>query len=118
MPIPTTSPLATASRFTGSSVLSIRFGSPQVFPVAAASTNNQRGVMTATPNDRLLGLIRCTRPGKATSQESCSIILFLSILRGETCPRAGREEQSDGTSFTTDHQQAAARAGPHREAQR
>lgn len=34
-------------------------------PVAAASTDNYRGVMTATPNDCVLGLTRCTR-GMAT----------------------------------------------------
>jgi len=37
------------------------WGSPQRSPVAAARTNSQRGVMTATPNEVSLGLTRWTR---------------------------------------------------------
>ena len=89
--MPTTSPLAIWFKSMGSSVSSTMMGSPHLVPVAAASTYSQRGVMTATPNDTLLGLIRCTRDGQqVTSQGECSIILCLSIFRGETCPWAGR----------------------------
>src|SRR5437773_11370334 len=35
-------------------------GSPKVFGVAPASTYCQRGVMTAVPNETVLGLMRCT----------------------------------------------------------
>ena len=42
----------------GSSVSSTRWGSPHCVPVAAARTYSHRGVMTATPNDTWLGLIR------------------------------------------------------------
>src|SRR5439155_20501348 len=67
MPMPTTSPEAIAEKSTGSSVSSTRQGSPHSVPVAAASTYNQRGVMTATPNDTELGLIRWTRELMRTS---------------------------------------------------
>src|SRR5438477_5413334 len=59
--MPTTSPLAMTLGSTWSSVSSIRFGSPQRDPVAAASTYSHRGVITATPNDNSLGLMRWTR---------------------------------------------------------
>src|SRR5436309_2413830 len=67
MPMPTTSPDAIAEKSTGSSVSSTRHGSPHSVPVAAASTYNHRGVMTATPNDTELGLIRWTRELMHTS---------------------------------------------------
>src|SRR5262249_59482040 len=119
MPMPTTSPGAMSSRTTGSSVSSTRWGSPHLVPVAEASTYSHRGVMTATPKDRLLGLMRCTRPGthNRLSLGSCSIILvsYINTLRFHL--RRGRGG-SDGTPITTDDQQTAARAGAHREAQR
>src|ERR1043165_5802710 len=101
MPIPTTSPLWMSSKLTGSSVSSTRWGSPHVVPVAAARTYNQRGVMTATPNDRLLGLIRWTR-GNAISYSY----------------RGAAEGGFDGTPFTTDDQQAPAGAGADCQAER
>src|SRR5439155_22704390 len=61
MPIPTTSPGAMIAGSIGTSVSSTRFGSPHREPVAAASTYSQRGVMTATPKETWLGLIRWTR---------------------------------------------------------
>src|SRR5439155_17580917 len=67
MPMPTTSPAAKSAGSTWSSVSSTRCGSPQREPVAAARTYSQRGVMTATPNDKSLGLIRCTRGPTDTS---------------------------------------------------
>src|SRR5215471_347388 len=60
MPMPTTSPLETVSGFQRSRVSSVTIGSPYDSGVAAASTYSHRGVMTPTPNDRLLGLMRCT----------------------------------------------------------
>src|SRR3954471_21737532 len=65
--MPTTSPAMIDSGSRVSRVSSTMRGSPQAVPVAAASTYSQRGVMTATPNDTLLGLIRCTRGPKGTS---------------------------------------------------
>src|SRR5687767_2824355 len=61
MPMPTTSPGFTAERSNCSSVSSTITGSPNRGGVAAASTNSHRGVMTAVPNDRWLGLTRNTR---------------------------------------------------------
>src|SRR5262245_18497654 len=61
MPMPTTSPGAIVEKSTGSSVSSTRRGSPHSRPVAAARTYSQRGVITATPNESSLGLMRCTR---------------------------------------------------------
>src|SRR5439155_7378883 len=43
------------------------WGSPHSDPVAAASTYSQRGVMTATPNEESLGLIKWTRELTHTS---------------------------------------------------
>jgi len=56
--MPTTSPGAIASTASGSSVSSTIYGSPQRLPVAAAKTYSQRGVITATPKDRVLGFTR------------------------------------------------------------
>src|SRR5262245_36865227 len=61
MPMPTTSPGATARGSNGSSVSSTIAGVPYSAGVAPASTYSQRGVITAVPNDRSLGLIRWTR---------------------------------------------------------
>src|SRR5438552_13345624 len=61
MPMPTTSPASMDLTSTDSSVSSTRCGSPHRVPVAAARTYSQRGVMTATPNDSSLGLMRWTR---------------------------------------------------------
>src|SRR4051812_20351569 len=82
MPMPTTSPAEIVSGLMVSSVSSTMTGSPQAVPVAAARTNSQRGVMTATPNDTLLGLIRCTRARTATSVSVPLEALALS----RTCP--------------------------------
>src|SRR6266487_5758793 len=59
--MPTTSPASMDRTSTDSSVSSTRCGSPHRVPVAAARTYSQRGVMTATPNDSSLGLMRWTR---------------------------------------------------------
>src|SRR5262245_31644642 len=61
MPIPTTSPDRMDAGSTGSSVSSTSRGSPHLTPVAAASTYSHRGVMTATPNETSLGVIKWTR---------------------------------------------------------
>src|SRR5688572_1806616 len=109
MPMPTTSPLFTCDMSSGSSVSSRMFGSPQVVPVAAASTYSQRGVMTATPNDRLLGLIRWTRTGKwAPLKVAVSYCVLERYEQIKTCPRTGGEETNDGTPFQTNHEQTAA----------
>src|SRR5947207_8161859 len=60
MPIPTTSPAWTLAESQGSNVSSVISGSPYESGVAAARTYNHRGVITPTPNDRPLGLMRCT----------------------------------------------------------
>src|SRR4051812_23301773 len=90
MPMPTTSPLAMVSMSTGSSVLSMRWGSPHAVPVAAARTYNHRGVMTATPKDRLLGLIKWTRGGKDTSQGKLQYHTVSQHLAGGNLPSGGR----------------------------
>ena len=59
--MPMTSPAASCDGSNDSSVSSVRIGSPQVFGMAPARTNIQRGVMTAMPNDRSLGLTMWTR---------------------------------------------------------
>src|SRR6185312_9072290 len=59
--MPATSPAATVSISSGSSVSSHKIGSPDSSGVAAARTNSQRGVITAVPKAVSLGLIRCTR---------------------------------------------------------
>src|SRR6476659_2601301 len=69
MPMPTTSPLLIVAGSMGSSVSSTMIGSPQAVPVAEATTYSQRGVITATPKDFVLGLIRWTRPATHTSAE-------------------------------------------------
>src|SRR5437868_12764399 len=89
MPIPTTSPLAIWSRSIGSKVSSRIFGSPHVVPVAAARTYSQRGVMTATPNDRLLGLIRCTREDNRAPLWENAVSYCVSGTYGEK-PARGR----------------------------
>src|SRR5262252_3121609 len=81
MPMPTTSPLETVSGFQRSSVSSVTIGSPYDSGVAAASTYSHRGVMTPTPNERLLGLMRCT-----FIQTPSPIRLFAS-LRLDRCGR-------------------------------
>src|SRR6516225_8727987 len=68
MPMPTTSPDAIVETSIRSSVSSTRQGSPHSVPVAAANTYSQRGVITATPNDKSLGLIRWTREPTITSR--------------------------------------------------
>src|SRR5262245_61891674 len=67
MPMPTTSPADMVSGSMVSSVSSTMTGSPQAVPVAEARTYSHRGVMTATPNDTLLGLIGRTRGVNGTS---------------------------------------------------
>src|SRR4051812_27679116 len=100
----------------GSSVSSTRCGSPHLVPVAAASTYNQRGVITATPKDKLLGLIRCTRDAnRSPLYRSCDIILCLRTIRRQILPSGGRGGANYGTPFTTNHEQAPAGAGADRE---
>src|SRR5260221_11600232 len=113
--MPTTSPFAISFRSIGSSVSSTRWGSPHVVPVAAARTYNQRGVMTATPNDRFLGLIKCTREDNRSPLRENAVSYCVSASSGEKPVSGGQGEQTHGTPFTTDHQQAPAGAGPHRE---
>src|SRR3954468_19951565 len=60
MPMPTTSPEDTVAGFQGSRVSSVIIGSPYFSGVAAARTYNHRGVITPTPNDKALGLMRWT----------------------------------------------------------
>ena len=59
--MPTTSPGPTWLSSNGSRHSSTRIGSPHLRGVAAASTYSQRGVMTATPNEKWLGLTMNTR---------------------------------------------------------
>src|SRR5262249_61035307 len=61
IPIPTSPPVSRVSTSSPSSDSSPIRGSPQRLPVAAARTYNQRGVITATPKDLVLGLTRWTR---------------------------------------------------------
>src|SRR5690349_9210855 len=61
IPMPTTSPGSIVASSSGSSVSSTMNGSPHRSPVAAASTYSQRGVITATPKDCVLGLTRWIR---------------------------------------------------------
>src|SRR3954471_2669126 len=60
MPMPTMSPAVMMLGSNGSSVSSIRRGSPNVAGVAEASTYSHRGVMTPIPKETWLGLIRKT----------------------------------------------------------
>src|SRR5687768_9252071 len=118
MPIPTTSPLAISFMSIGSSVSSTRWGSPHFVPVAAARTYSHLGVITATPKERLLGLIRCTREDTETPLRELQYHTVSQNYTGikPAFGRAGRSRY--GTPFTTDHEQAAARAGPDCQAQR
>src|SRR6187399_50363 len=79
MPMPTTSPAWIAVRSTRSSVSSTRWGSPHFVPVAAASTYSHRGVMTATPNEWSLGLIRCTRDRNGISKLHHLSLSYLAL---------------------------------------
>src|SRR5215207_7631628 len=89
MPMPTTSPFDTCVISRGSSVSSRMFGSPHLVPVAAARTYNQRGVMTATPNDKLLGFIKCTREDNRTPLWENAVSYCVSGSYGEK-PARGR----------------------------
>src|SRR5688572_32836526 len=89
MPIPTTSPLAIWLKSMGSRVSSRILGSPHCVPVAAARTYNQRGVMTATPNDRLLGFIKCTREDNRSPHSENAVSYCVSGSYGEK-PARGR----------------------------
>src|SRR4051812_17893386 len=60
MPMPTTSPAETVAGFQDSRVSSVMIGSPYFSGVAAARTYSHRGVITPTPNDKALGLMRWT----------------------------------------------------------
>src|SRR3954463_12165438 len=60
MPMPTMSPAVMMLGSNGSSVSSIRRGSPNVAGVAEASTYSHRGVMTPIPKETWLGVIRKT----------------------------------------------------------
>jgi hypothetical protein len=64
-------------------------GSPWLAGVAAASTYNQRGVMTPIPNEASLGLTRCTRIDKNSG--------FLISLRCAEGSLAVRRSPSEGT---------------------
>src|SRR5215217_3683528 len=74
MPIPTTSPAWMVVSSMSSSDSSTMIGSPHSVPVAAARTKSQRGVMTATPNETWLGLIRwmrgCKLPGLSGGRDA------------------------------------------------
>jgi hypothetical protein len=61
MPTPTTSPWATVAGSNASSVSSTIDAVPYFAGVADASTYIQRGVITAVPKERSLGLTRWTR---------------------------------------------------------
>src|SRR5450755_4701282 len=74
--MPTASPFFICSGSICSSVSSTRIGSPKLRGVAAASTYCQRGVITAVPNETLLGFTRCTF---TTSHPLCDELLANSL---------------------------------------
>src|SRR5262245_21852172 len=79
MPMPTTSPALTWVGLNGSRVSSTILGAPKSAGVAAASTYGQRGVITAVPNERSLGLTRCTRTRLPPQKEPA--IFFATRLK-------------------------------------
>src|SRR4030095_9742352 len=87
----------------GSSVSSTMIGSPQAVPVAEATTYSQRGVITATPKDFVLGLIRWTRPATHTSAEYAEGIKKLLCFTREAAsvPRFAAPERSELIHFAT-----------------
>src|SRR6187401_703621 len=94
MPIPTTSTLAIWLKSMGSSVSSRILGSPHWVPVAAARTYSQRGVITATPNDKLLGFIKCTRDGNRSPLSGMQYHTVSQDHTGRNLPLGGQGEES------------------------
>src|SRR6185436_7246832 len=82
MPMPTTSPGFTRSRSRCSRVSSQISGSPNDWSVAAASTYNHRGVMTAVPKEVSLGLTMCMLMLPLEGQLSVAVELGQSLAGG------------------------------------